>query len=110
LSKPVEPLDPEPLPAEWRAPRDAGDDVDGAADTHHERHADRLAELSEPLLLAGRAHGHKQDVGVARAYLCRNLGTLLFLEISVVRAGYRQSWIPLVQSVDRGLEHLCPCS
>jgi hypothetical protein len=103
---PVEPLHAQALPQLWGAAGDAGDDVDGPADAHHQRHAERFAEASEPLLFAGRAHRHEQDVRLAGAHLGGDRGAFVLGEVPVVGARHGELWVALVERGERPLQDI----
>ena len=54
---------PEALQRGRRPPSPSRDDIERAAHSHRERHAERRAVRGEEVLLAGRAHADEEDVG-----------------------------------------------
>ena len=62
--------------------------------------------LGEPVLLAGRAHGHEQDVRPGGADDRADLRALLVGEVAVVEARKRQPRVALGQARDGRLQHV----
>src|SRR5207253_9427685 len=83
LQEAVDPLEAEPLEEHRRAAALAGEDVEGAADPHHERRADSVAVPREERLLHGRLQSDEEQIWLSVADLLDDCGFLVFAEVAV---------------------------